>query len=436
MDDLMMGIGSGGMNDLSGVNGTAQTAQNAQAATVQAHNGAVSAAQNVYDPAGAPRSTSDDILSALDQMNSAFGHLGENQTDGQNSVQTAAPQSTGYGAQQSAYGQQSAQTAAPQSTGYGAQQSAYGQQSAQTAAPQSTGYGAQQSAYGQQSAPQQPAPQPAKVNDMGYSSDDYKYDPRRMNYGQRSNNYGTPPAQQPPQQSGGYGAQQNSYGQQGGYAQQNSGYGQQSAGYGTNQSGYSSDDYRYNPYKNYNSTESMVMRSSGGGADTDFTAVLKGILGAVIGAIPGMLLMILVARFGFIAALCGAAMAVCIFFGYKLMTKNSWLTAKTGLIICGLVMAVAVYFSVKISWTFAMVDAIEEAKELTKAFDSYGISDSYYKTLLGGETVPTFGNCWDNFSDILSAVGAHGSYVASLLENYVFAAMGAIGTFIKFGREN
>ena len=130
MDDLMMGIGSGGMNDLSGVNGTAQTAQNAQAATVQAHNGAVSAAQNVYDPAGAPRSTSDDILSALDQMNSAFGHLGENQTDGQNSVQTAAPQSTGYGAQQSAYGQQSAQTAAPQSTGYGTQQSAYGQQSA------------------------------------------------------------------------------------------------------------------------------------------------------------------------------------------------------------------------------------------------------------------------------------------------------------------
>ena len=413
MDDLMMGIGSGGMNDLSGVNGTAQAAQNAQATTVQAHNGAVSAAQNVYDPAGAPRSTSDDILSALDQMNSAFGHLGENQADGQNSVQTAAPQSTGYGAQQSAYGQQSAQTAAPQSTGYGAQQSAYGQQSAQTAAPQ-----------------------PAKVNDMGYSSDDYKYDPRRMNYGQRSNNYGTPPAQQPPQQSGGYGAQQNSYGQQGGYGQQNSGYGQQSAGYGTNQSGYSSDDYRYNPYKNYNSTESMVMRSSGGGADTDFTAVLKGILGAVIGAIPGMLLMILVARFGFIAALCGAAMAVCIFFGYKLMTKNSWLTAKTGLIICGLVMAVAVYFSVKISWTFAMVDAIEEAKELTKAFDSYGISDSYYKTLLGGETVPTFGNCWDNFSDILSAVGAHGSYVASLLENYVFAAMGAIGTFIKFGREN
>ncbi|HNZ99002.1 hypothetical protein [Ruminococcus sp.] len=427
MDDLMMGIGSGGMNDLSGANGTAQTAQNAQATTVQAHNGAVSAAQNVYDPAGAPRSTSDDILSALDQMNSAFGHLGENQADGQNSVQTAAPQSTGYGGQQSVYGQQPAQTAAPQSTGYGAQQSA----------------------YGQQSAPQQPAPQPAKVNDMGYSSDDYKYDPRRMNYGQRSNNYGTPPAQQPPQQSGGYGAQQNSYGQQGGYGaqqnsygqqggygQQNSGYGQQSAGYGTNQSGYSSDDYRYNPYKNYNSTESMVMRSSGGGADTDFTAVLKGILGAVIGAIPGMLLMILVARFGFIAALCGAAMAVCIFFGYKLMTKNSWLTAKTGLIICGLVMAVAVYFSVKISWTFAMVDAIEEAKELTKAFDSYGISDSYYKTLLGGETVPTFGNCWDNFSDILSAVGAHGSYVASLLENYAFAAMGAIGTFIKFGREN
>jgi len=405
MDDLMTGISV--MNDLSGNHGAAQ------------------GAQSVYDPAGAapasaPRSTSDDILSALDQMNSAFGQLGENK----------------------AVSQQSAQPAAPQSTGYGAQQSSYGQQSAQSAAPQSTGYGAQQSGYGQQSAPQQPAPQPAKVNDMGYSSDDYKYDPRRMNYGQRGNSYGAPTAPQSPQQ--GYGAQQNSYGQQqsGGYRQPSSGYGgqqssygNQPAGYGNAQSGYGSDAYRYNPYNNYNSTGSMVMRSAES-SDSDFTAMLKGILGAVIGAIPGMLLMIMVARFGFIAALCGAVMAICIFFGYKLMTGSSWLSAKVGLIICGIVMVIAVYFSVKISWTFALVDAIEEAKELTKAFDSYGLSDTYYKSILGGDTTPTFGNCWDNFGDILSAIGAKGRFVASLAENYLFAAIGAVGTFIKFGREN
>jgi len=119
MDDLMTGInvpsGTGGVGG-----GQPQHSQ--------------LSAQGVYDPTGgaaasAPTSTSDDILSALDQVNNAFGHLGENSTSSAANAQPAAqslPQSTGYGTQQSSYGQQSA----PQSTGYGAQQSSYGQQSA------------------------------------------------------------------------------------------------------------------------------------------------------------------------------------------------------------------------------------------------------------------------------------------------------------------
>ncbi|MBR3666064.1 MAG: hypothetical protein IKN66_02760 [Ruminococcus sp.] len=424
MDDLMTGI-----NVPSGTGGLGGD---------QPRHSVLSS-QGVYDPTGgapasAPKSTSDDILSALDQVNNAFGHLGEKTSETAQPAAQSAPQSTGYGAQQNGYGQQSA----PQSTGYGGQQNSYGQQSA----PQSTGYGAQQNSYGQQSAPQstgygaqqngygqQSAPQPAKVNDMGYSSDDYKYDPLRSNYGQRSTSYGNTSSAQ---QQGGYGQQS------GGYGSQQSGYGNQAAGYGTNQSGYSSDDYKYNPYKNYNSSESMVTRAVSN-SDTEFMAAVKGGIGAIIGAIPGMLLMIMVARFGFIAAICGAAMAFCIFFGYRLMTRNSWVSTKVGIIICAVVMVLAVYFSVKISWTLAIQDAVEEAASAMRSLlgsEYSGETSAFIKEVVGGNGEITFGNCWDNFGNILDMLNMNGRYLGSLAENYVFAAIGGIGTFMKFGRDN
>ena len=380
MDDLMTGInvpsGTGGVGG-----GQPQHSQ--------------LSAQGVYDPTGgaaasAPTSTSDDILSALDQVNNAFGHLGESSTSSAANAQPAAQ-------------------SAPQSTGYGTQQSSYGQQSA----PQSTGYGAQQS-----------------------SSDDYKYDPRRTNYGQRSTPYGNTPSAQ---QQAGYGSPQGGYGQQSaGYGAQQGGYGRQTAGYGTNQSGYSSDDYRYDPYKNYNSNDSMVTRAVGT-KDTEFMTAVKGGIGAIIGAIPGMLLMIMVARFGFIAAICGAAMAFCIFFGYKLMTRNSWVSAKVGIVICAVVMIIAVYLSVRISWTLALQDAIQEAESAMRSLlggEYSGETKTFIKEIVGGDGEISFGNCWDNFGNIMDMLNMNGRYIGSLAENYVFAAIGGIGTFMKFGREN
>ncbi len=364
-------------------------------------------AQGVYDPTGgaaasAPSSTSDDILSALDQVNNAFGHLGESSSGSAANAQSA-PQSTGYGTQQSGYGQQSA----PQSAGYGAQQSGYGQQSS----PQSAGYGAQQSGYGQQSSPQS------------------------TGYGAQQSSYG----QQSAPQSAGYGSPQGGYGQQSaGYGAQQGGYGRQTAGYGTNQSGYSSDDYRYDPYKNYNSNDSMVTRAVGT-KDTEFMTAVKGGIGAIIGAIPGMLLMIMVARFGFIAAICGAAMAFCIFFGYKLMTRNSWVSAKVGIVICAVVMIIAVYLSVRISWTLALQDAIQEAESAMRSLlggEYSGETKTFIKEIVGGDGEISFGNCWDNFGNIMDMLNMNGRYIGSLAENYVFAAIGGIGTFMKFGREN
>ena len=81
MDDLMTGInvpsGTGGVGG-----GQPQHSQ--------------LSAQGVYDPTGgaaasAPTSTSDDILSALDQVNNAFGHLGESSSGSAANAQAAPP---------------------------------------------------------------------------------------------------------------------------------------------------------------------------------------------------------------------------------------------------------------------------------------------------------------------------------------------------------
>ena len=397
MDDLMTGINtSGGMDDIG---------------SMPQHS--LPSTQSVYDPSAVPAEPAamtgggtDDLNDVLAQMNNAFGHLGS-ETAHQAAPQPAqqpvrqSPQPTGMGqsAQPMGMGQSAqpmgmgqsvqpmgmGQSVQPMGMGQPAQQMGLGQPAQQPVRqpvqPMGMGQSAQQMGMGQFPQPTGQQEQPVRTNENGYSSDDYKYDPRRMNYGntpQRSNPYGM----QDPYNSTGYG-------------------------------GYSTASYR----------------SEGG----EFSAILMGVLGAVIGAIPGMLLMIFVARFGFIASLCGAAMAAMIFGGYKLMTKNSLLSTKTGLIICGAVMALAVFLAVRISWTFALRDALGLAKAWLGDLDDYGFTDSYYKGLIGDEE-PTFGNCWDNFGKILTELGYKGRFIASLAENYLFAGLGCAGVFAKFGR--
>ena len=404
MDDLMTGIGGAAESDGEG--------------TV---THPLSSVEGTYDPYAAPAADrgAGDIQSALDQMNNAFGNLGG---------QKASPDVS--------------------------------------------------SVPDRMNAPQPQQNEPPKLNDLGFSSDDYNYDPRHMNYGQRAdvdvgrsygsgqNGYGQQPqgygngqsgyGQQPQgygngqsgygQQPQGYGNGQSGYGQQSqGYGNGQSGYGQPSQGYGNGQSGYGqpsqgygSSDYRYDPYKTYNSADSMTFGYPAN-KDTDFIAVVKAVAGALIGAIPGMLLMIMVARFGIIASLCGMAMAFCIFCGYKVATGKNRLSTATGLIICGAVMVIAVYFSVKISWTFALKDAIRETASMMNTIlggDSGDFTDSFIKGLVGSTGEISFGNCWNHFGQIMDDVGMKGAFLASLGENYLFAALGAFGTFMKFGRNN
>ncbi|WP_028518611.1 hypothetical protein [Ruminococcus flavefaciens] len=203
-----------------------------------------------------------------------------------------------------------------------------------------------------------------------------------------------------------------------GYSNAQSGYGQQSSNnyssYDT-RSGYPASD---TVYSGFNSNESKLM------------PIVKGVLGAVIGAIPGILLIILVARMGFVASVCGAVMALGIFFGYTIMTKNSDLEEKTGLIICAVVMVLGIYFAVRTSWCLEVSSILQDKLGVEAGSLSYEQSEFLYE-LIGVRDV-SFSDVSADFSTLLEKCDCKGSFIRSLLENIGFAALGGFGMFAKF----
>ena len=226
---------------------------------------------------------------------------------------------------------------------------------------------------------------------------------------QASNN-----AMQTAQQSTGYGNTQNGYGQQS-TGSSNAQYGQQSnySSYDT-RSGYPASDTVYGGYGN----ESKLM------------PIVKGILGAVLGAIPGFILIILVARMGFIASICGAVMALGIFFGYTLLTKNADLEEKTGLIICAVVMVFAIYLAVRTSWCLEVSSILQDKLGVEAGSLSYEESEILYE-IIGVRDV-SFSDVSSDFSTLLEKCDCKGDFIKSLLENIAFAALGGFGMFTKF----
>lgn len=261
----------------------------------------------------------------------------------------------------------------------------------------------------------------------GYGASQNSYGQQPTGYGASQNNYG--------QQPTGYGASQNNYGQRStGYGTSQNSYGQRSDNHGSSQSNYS-DPYR-NSGSGYDSTAAYTYNDFGG-SDSKLMPALKAFLGAAVGAIPGVILIIFVAKLGFIASICGAVMAVGVFAGYTFMTKDNELDTKIGLIICGAVMLIGIYIAVRTSWVMNMTDAIKEGMSAGKALlsDSELTDsdfDSLYKIIYGVDE-PSFSECSSHFSDLLSRFGLKGKFFLSFLENLGFAALGCFGTFAKFG---
>lgn len=131
--------------------------------------------------------------------------------------------------------------------------------------------------------------------------------------------------------------------------------------------------------------------------------VPKGILGALIGAIPGIVLWIILSKIGIIASICGIVILIGVVVGYTALGKEFDIL---GMIISLAVVIFSVYFATNLSW------ALELHKVLKDADNSYSLMW-----------------CMKNLSWVLELTDSKGGFIKDLVIGYLFTIVGA-GSYI------
>lgn len=186
-------------------------------------------------------------------------------------------------------------------------------------------------------------------------------------------------------------------------------------------------------------------------AESTVTTAIKGIIGAVGGAVPGMALWILLGKIGIVASLCGLVLAAGIVLGYEFMTKKGELPLKFGAVLCLVVLLITIYLSQKIVWTWVLADAFQsvlptmrdrlleqaelEGYELTREQLDMLITDDMLNEAIRetyGFTEGTFSECYSHFHDLLEVLEVKSDYYVSLGKSYLFAFVGGGAMFFKF----
>lgn len=125
--------------------------------------------------------------------------------------------------------------------------------------------------------------------------------------------------------------------------------------------------------------------------------VLIGTLGALLGAILGGGVVILMSRLGYVASLSGLAIAYSVVYLYDIFAGRR---PKKGLVICLFIMAITPYLADRIDWALVIM------KE---------------------SGVLTFGEAFALIPDLIGDAIDTGDYVKNLLLIYAFAIVGALG---------
>ncbi|MBO4876648.1 MAG: hypothetical protein J5501_01435 [Ruminococcus sp.] len=177
--------------------------------------------------------------------------------------------------------------------------------------------------------------------------------------------------------------------------------------------------------------------------DSQFMELMKGILGAIVGCIPGFILWILVGRLGVLAAICGALLAGGAVGGYIFMTRDGFLEEKYCAFVCIGVCIVAIYLAQRIVFCWVLSDnfslfrqtmietynAFSELTDQTPQEIEKSVDDLFLEKF--GFIEGKFSNFFFNFSKVKNALGLGGSFNFRLLESYLFGILGGIGIFKK-----
>ncbi len=127
-----------------------------------------------------------------------------------------------------------------------------------------------------------------------------------------------------------------------------------------------------------------------------------GAIGALLGSLVGVVVIIILGQLGYVAAISGVVMGFCTLKGYEKMAKS---LSKKGVIISVVIMLIMVYVAERLDWAISFYNELKE----------YGY---------------TFGECFGYLHTFLAELEATGDFMGSLGMLYLFTALGA-GAVIK-----
>lgn len=129
--------------------------------------------------------------------------------------------------------------------------------------------------------------------------------------------------------------------------------------------------------------------------------IIGGIVGALLGSLLGALSILVLSQLGYVAALSGAIMAVCVLKGYEMLGGK---LTKKAIVISVIIMILMTYFGDRVDWAIILFREAGGADAGFNIFECYRLV-SY---ALAEEIIDV------------------GSYVANLFLLYVFVALGAV----------
>ena len=131
--------------------------------------------------------------------------------------------------------------------------------------------------------------------------------------------------------------------------------------------------------------------------------IIGGIVGALLGSLLGALSVLILSQLGYVAALSGVIMAVCVLKGYEMLGGK---LTKKAVVISVIIMILMTYFADRVDWAIILF------REGGGAEAGYNIFECY-------RLIPTA---------IYREVIDVGSYIANLFLLYLFVALGAVPT--------
>ena len=133
--------------------------------------------------------------------------------------------------------------------------------------------------------------------------------------------------------------------------------------------------------------------------------IVGGIVGALLGSLLGMLSVLILSQLGYVAALSGVIMAVCVLKGYEMLGGK---LTKKAVVISVAIMILMTYFADRVDWAIIL-------------FNQGGGAEAGYSLF----------ECYRLIPAALSAeIIDMGSYIGNLVLQYLFVALGAIPTVI------